>query len=292
METGLPTDGRMGGHTPAFLKAVEHYGQHGRNKKLPKDVKAALEGDHPTTHYIWRTAGDKNVRPEHAENEGKIFAWSNPPKTGHPGADYGCRCQAEPYWPKSYMEKQEPGNVRLIIILGLFRNILKAGGKWTNIHFVAHFYVGGGRPVTLKKIGHLDDVQDYYSKHYLKRFHDQLIDKAPAEDGLYTNEFSAAYDFEDVKFSHGDSTIRGKFKGKVYTRRFGERLYEGNTAFHFHDVFTDPLDIVTVIKALLPGETDVWQWVKDLADTGGLAYEINDSWEWRMRGYIRKEDNL
>lgn len=49
------------------------------------------------THYIWRTSGDGRVRSSHAANEGRIFAWGNPPSTGHPGEDYGCRCRAEPY---------------------------------------------------------------------------------------------------------------------------------------------------------------------------------------------------
>lgn len=30
-------------------------------------------------------------------NEGQIFAWNDPPPTGHPGEDFGCRCTAEPY---------------------------------------------------------------------------------------------------------------------------------------------------------------------------------------------------
>ena len=54
-----------------------------------------------TTHYIWRTAGDGKVRSSHAANNGKIFAWDDPPPTGHPGEDYGCRCTAEPYTPEN-----------------------------------------------------------------------------------------------------------------------------------------------------------------------------------------------
>ena len=53
---------------------------------------------HPTTHYIWRTRGDGKVRASHAVNNGRIFSWDNPPETGHPGEDYGCRCTAEPYY--------------------------------------------------------------------------------------------------------------------------------------------------------------------------------------------------
>lgn len=48
------------------------------------------------TQYVWRTVEDDRVRPEHAANSGKIFAWDDPPETGHPGEDWGCRCTAEP----------------------------------------------------------------------------------------------------------------------------------------------------------------------------------------------------
>ena len=58
----------------------------------------AASNQHSTTHYIWRTRGDNKVRPEHAANNGKIFAWDNPPPTGHPGEAFGCRCLAEAYY--------------------------------------------------------------------------------------------------------------------------------------------------------------------------------------------------
>lgn len=51
--------------------------------------------------YIWRTAGDIDVRDIHARLEGKFFRWSNPPIAGtngeraHPGGIYNCRCWAE-----------------------------------------------------------------------------------------------------------------------------------------------------------------------------------------------------
>ncbi|WP_442872598.1 phage minor head protein [Cognatishimia sp. SS12] len=46
-----------------------------------------------------RTRRDSRVRPSHAENDGRVFEWNDPPATGHPGDDYGCRCTAEPYSP-------------------------------------------------------------------------------------------------------------------------------------------------------------------------------------------------
>jgi SPP1 gp7 family putative phage head morphogenesis protein len=44
--------------------------------------------------YVWATALDERVRPSHKLNEGKTFRWDKPPKTGHPGFEINCRCQA------------------------------------------------------------------------------------------------------------------------------------------------------------------------------------------------------
>lgn len=45
--------------------------------------------------YIWRTRGDSKVRSEHADRDGKIFSWDEPPEGGHPGEAPNCRCKAE-----------------------------------------------------------------------------------------------------------------------------------------------------------------------------------------------------
>lgn len=57
--------------------------------------------------YIWRTRQDERVRPEHAEREGQIFYWNNPPDGGHPGEDFNCRCWAEPVKTKEDEENEE-----------------------------------------------------------------------------------------------------------------------------------------------------------------------------------------
>lgn len=52
------------------------------------------------THFIWRTAGDADVRPSHRRLEGKTFAFANPPvvdgETLLPGQTFNCRCYPEP----------------------------------------------------------------------------------------------------------------------------------------------------------------------------------------------------
>lgn len=43
--------------------------------------------------YMWSTSGDERVRESHAEKDGQIFEYVNPPAdTGHPGHDVNCRC--------------------------------------------------------------------------------------------------------------------------------------------------------------------------------------------------------
>jgi SPP1 gp7 family putative phage head morphogenesis protein len=54
-----------------------------------------------STHYIWRTSKDSAVRHSHAEMEGKVERWDEPPTlsdgmTGNPGTFPNCRCYPEP----------------------------------------------------------------------------------------------------------------------------------------------------------------------------------------------------
>ena len=57
------------------------------------------------THYIWRTAGDSDVRESHQQMNGKIVAWGTPPKLSdgtitHAGQIFNCRCYPEPILPE------------------------------------------------------------------------------------------------------------------------------------------------------------------------------------------------
>ncbi|CAN0620523.1 putative SPP1 gp7 family phage head morphogenesis protein [Burkholderia multivorans] len=57
-----------------------------------------------STHYIWRTSGDSDVRAGHKAMEGKVCSWDDPPEVDengrvmrfHPGQIWNCRCWAEP----------------------------------------------------------------------------------------------------------------------------------------------------------------------------------------------------
>ena len=62
--------------------------------------------------YIWATRVDAQVRPSHAENEGRRFRWDFAPAgTGHPGEDYNCRCAAIPDTESSEDRMSIPGMI-------------------------------------------------------------------------------------------------------------------------------------------------------------------------------------
>lgn len=56
--------------------------------------------------YVWRTAGDGDVRPSHKEMAGKVVRWDSPPTldgmTGHAGSFPNCRCHPEPILPDEF----------------------------------------------------------------------------------------------------------------------------------------------------------------------------------------------
>lgn len=57
-----------------------------------------------STHYIWRTSKDGDVRPSHKAMEGRPVPWNDPPVLdnlrGHAGQLPNCRCFLEPILPE------------------------------------------------------------------------------------------------------------------------------------------------------------------------------------------------
>lgn len=54
-----------------------------------------------STHYVWRTSGDSDVRKSHKEMDGTIIPWDTPPTLSdgektHAGMIFNCRCYPEP----------------------------------------------------------------------------------------------------------------------------------------------------------------------------------------------------
>ena len=69
-----------------------------QSSKLNAALTQARHEDVGIKKYMWSTSLDERVRDSHADKEGQIFEYANPPAdTGHPGHDFNCRCVAIPY---------------------------------------------------------------------------------------------------------------------------------------------------------------------------------------------------
>ena len=198
--------------------------------------------NHPTTHYIWRTQSDGKVRQSHAANDGKIFSWDEPPETGHPGEDYGCRCIAEPY----YTEVDEFFKIDL-------QNVSDSGRSWRSLDFVNHYFYGNGRTVTVRETGPLADIIAQYHSIVIdnpKRLPGQIADEARKNvNQSFSDTFGKPYQMQGVVFSIGNTIIKGNFN--CYCKEISGILeITGKVDFELTDLFRDPVDLEKLQKIL------------------------------------------
>ena len=254
-------------------------------------IEWSIKRARPSTYYVWRTREDEKVRPSHAANDGKIFAWDNPPPTGNPGDDFGCRCTAEPFYP----EAAEHITIEL-------SGVSDSGPAWGSRDFVRHYYQGRGRGVTVRETGNLQNVVAQYLDLAEERLKNQLA-KAAREnpESTFTDVFYNTYDLTGTSFSIGDTTIGGSFSGRASSAS-GVIALSGEFAFYLQDEFIDPLDIGVEVIDL--GETVYENLLRPLDDLGreqlglpprgpqrfgihtGEPFAITDQWSGRFEGQI------
>lgn len=116
LEDRLATNWESGMRWEDLAKIVSNVGDvtESRAKLIARDQTSKMNGAFNEARqtslgierYEWQTAGDERVRETHAENDGKIFEWDNPPtETGNPGDDINCRCVAIPVFDLDDMEE-------------------------------------------------------------------------------------------------------------------------------------------------------------------------------------------
>ncbi len=219
----------------AYKHAFEAYMRTGEPIAM-QEVKARAESETPsTTRYIWRTQGDGKVRASHRANDGKIFARDDPPPTGHPGEDYGCRCWAEAYEP----DVQEFARQTLVSAVN------DAKPQWDTVRFLFHFRFGGGAAVTLRETGNLQGIIDYYSKTLgaHEDVNGQIADAArEAEPGRFEYRFDSSYDFGPYIFGFGHGVVAGIFRGTSIQSDNALKI-SGSVSYVYSDTFTDPRSI-------------------------------------------------
>lgn len=216
-------------------------------------IRRSLKQSVDTAQYVWRTQQDDKVRASHRANDGRVFSWSSPPPTGHPGQEFNCRCQAIPYI---------SGETEFAYH-DITTDLSSPPYRWTDIDFVAHYYYGDGLAVDLREIGHLSQIVEQYAwndgaEGAFRRLADQIAEEGRnATNDTFSFDFRGSYEFGDVEFSHGGGTVDGIFCGTVEKR--GDMLeIRGTSEFSFTDEFIDPLDIGI--------------------EVGGTPYSISGNW--------------
>lgn len=241
-------------------------------------VEWSIKQERPTTHYIWRTRDDEKLRPSHADNNGRVFAWDDPPETGHSGEDYGCRCTAEPFMPSG----DEFVEVELA-------DVGDTGAAWSSRDFVRHDYNGRGRGVTVRETGHLSSIVAQYMGEVSERLKGEVARVARRHpNGSFSDVFVNTYNMTGIVFSIGDTTIGGSFSGRA-TERNGMIFFFGQLEFYLKDRFADALDIG--VQAIDPGETIFENLLRPLDDRGRARLGLPPSGPQRL-GIHTGEPNL
>ena len=247
---------------------------------LRKGTALSLKADaRTTTHYIWRTRDDDHVRTSHAANNGKLFAWSAPPATGHPGEGYNCRCVAEPY----VRGETELAHQNITSLAG------DASRKWTNTDLTRHFYAGGGRGLTLSEIGHLQGVINYYFYGLGKynAVNTQIIEIARRHaDGRLSYNFHNAYNFGNYLHVFGGGVVAGAFIGSIH-RHNGMLTIKGSIEYFYKDMFTDPLSIRELYNDDSAPE-NMWQ-IERWTEFGGKYFSIQDDWKTNFYAEVKQD---
>ncbi len=215
-------------------------------------------------------------------NDGKIFSWNDPPPTGHPGEDFGCRCFAQAYDP----EVQEFAHQTLTSAAG------GAAIKWDIPRFLFHFAFGGGATVTLSQIGHLRGIIDFYANTLgiYERVNGQIANAArQSGSGSFQYELSNGYDFTSYNSMIEGATVSGVFSGSA-TQNNNALEISGTVTYEFRDVFTDPLNI----REFFIGSSDpdaVNSIVRWITDFGGTDYVIEDTWTTTLEALVNADRN-
>lgn len=243
------------------------------------------------SQYLWHSQGDGKVRPSHAANDGQTFSFDNPPPTGNPGTDFGCRCWAEPLNANQYSSQL------------LVTQINDSPQKWSDSDLGKRYLSKIGKEVTLSQIGYLQEVIDYYANDAIandgkrgvyRAVNNQIINQALQNKlGKFSYNFNSTYDFGGyllfprVLFSLGNSTIKGQFNGES---RIEEKflVINGVITYNFSDKYTDPSKLVesTMFIHNMTREEAI-EYLGGNEDKYGVPYDITDQWQTKFNATVK-----
>lgn len=250
---------------PDYAEAFDAYLR--RGTPVPLNLKSAAK---PTSHYIWRSRGDRRVRQTHQDNNGRIFAWDNPPTTGHPGDAPGCRCVAEPYTP--------PVNESIKITMS---GVSDTGIAWNKADFVMYYMrLSGPSTIRIRDTGNLRALVKEYQRQFVDgsaTLPSQIATAArKVGSGAFYEGFRHESDMTGTVFVVGHTIIFGSIRG---TCKLEDTMISlsGTLNFELNDIFIDALDV----------------WDKHEGDQDlpfSKPYKMIDAWQGRFSGRISLDE--
>lgn len=193
----MRTDEYQNKYNPKFNETIKVVGQAWENL-YPEDDR----NKNPDNYYVWKSVGDSKTRSAHAERDGKVFCWDNPPDGGHPGEDYNCRCKAEEYAPPlSKVHESQKGDYAYLTFDGKELSFYKNGEK------IKSWSAMSGKP-------------DYQCDNY-----QDVPDKGPIPEGEWLvkqknhQNFYQSQSLKEQAISHASMTGAkiGKWPGGLYS---------------------------------------------------------------------------
>jgi hypothetical protein len=145
-----------------------------------------------------------------------------------------------------------------------------------------------GVPINLESTGILDDVIKRSKELIVPRIENQIIKNlADIENGKFQYKTENSYNFQNVSFSLGNTTIKTTTKG--FIERENEKVnISGTITFQLTDEFTDPLSLREINKKTSAmnkvDSKNMW------TELGGTPYQIIGTWQIPLAITIKNTD--
>lgn len=123
--------------------------------KINASINKANQQATGVTHFKWSTAKDGAVRSEHAELEGEVFSWNNPPPAGLPGEAVNCRCIAIPIFRDAIEQAQAAHDERQAFLSPVEGVIDKTDINYIYWHVKGMYSSGSPHNLTANDILHI-----------------------------------------------------------------------------------------------------------------------------------------
>ena len=164
--------------------------------KLNSSLTQAQHESLGVTHYRWSTSKDERVRESHAENEGQIFSWDDPPETGHPGFEVNCRCVAIPVLDTSALK--ERGKTEASEVVEQTQEVDNEAAQVDVVNAFLSAFRGG----TIDKHADFDKA----GKAFMKKHRVNLAEATATR--IYTNNF-----YQDINYfyHHPEAQVDRRF---------------------------------------------------------------------------------